>query len=159
VARVERRARGCRFARGIHRGRALRVARELETRLRALVAAQPDDAVARFYLGVIALQSGRAEEADSLFAFVARTTRGAPAARANNNRGLIAASRGDIASAIALFEESRRTRPDLPESYLFEAQVRANAGDLPGARAALEAGLAVSAADPRLLELRSALAR
>jgi spermidine synthase len=133
--------------------------RELETRLRALVAAQPDDAVARFYLGVIALQSGRAEEADSLFAFVARTTRGAPAARASNNRGLIAASRGDIAAAIAFFEESRRTRPDLPESYLFEAQVRANAGDLPGARATLEAGLAVSPADPRLLELRSALAR
>lgn len=134
-------------------------ARELETRLRALVAAQPNDPVARFYLGVIDLQAGRLDAADAHFEFVARTARGAPAARANNNRGLLAGARGDVAAAVAFFEESRRIRPDLPESYLFEAEVRAAAGDVTGARATVDAGLAVAPTDPRLLEQRTALSR
>jgi len=48
--------------------------------------------VARFYLGVLVLQSGRAEDADALFEAVARTARGdAAGARAVLDAGLVAA--------------------------------------------------------------------
>jgi len=132
-------------------------AQRLETRLRAHLASQPNDPVARFYLGVLVLQSGRPDEADALFAEVARSGRGAPAARANNNRGLIAMSRGDWEGAIALFRASRALRGDLPESYLFEARAHADRGDADAARAAIDAGLAAVPADPRLREFAAAL--
>lgn len=132
-------------------------AERLDARLRAHLASQPGDAVARFYLGVLVLQSGRAEEADALFAEVARTARGAAAARANNNRGLIALARGDTEAGVAFFRAARAARPDLPESYLFEARALAEGGDAAGARAVLDAGLVAAPGDTRLRELAAAL--
>ncbi|MFN0149378.1 MAG: fused MFS/spermidine synthase [bacterium] len=132
-------------------------AARLEARLRAYLAAQPDETVARFYLGVLVLQSGRGEEADALFEEVARRAHGAPAARANNNRGLIAMSRGDAEAGIAFFRASRALRPDLPESYLFEARALAERGDAGAALALIDAGLAAAPGDARLREFAATL--
>jgi tetratricopeptide (TPR) repeat protein len=131
---------------------------ELERNLELQLAAQPGDLVARFYLAVMRLQAGRLVEADSLLAEVARAGRGAPAARAYNNRGVIAASRGDWDGALAFFRSARAERPDLADSYLLEARLALDRGDTRGALAAVDSGLAAIPGDPRLLEQRAALA-
>lgn len=118
----------------------------------------PEDPVLIFHLGLVLMQTGRNIEADSLFEKVIGAGRGLLLAQANNNRGILAMRRRDLASGIAFFRASQALRPELPDAYLYEARVLAEAGRAEEALAAIDRGLAANPRDSRLLERRAALA-
>jgi Tfp pilus assembly protein PilF len=64
--------------------------------------------------------------------------------------GLMALAKQDPAGALKAFAEAERILPSSPRPYLFEAQVHAQAGDVPAAIAALRRGLAAAPGSPEL---------
>jgi tetratricopeptide (TPR) repeat protein len=72
------------------------------------------------------------------------------------NLGVLALNAGEIDQAAKRFEESLRSKPDLPGPYLGLAALATRARQFEAARAALERGIAAGAADA---DLRGQLAR
>ncbi|MFN0152582.1 MAG: fused MFS/spermidine synthase [bacterium] len=141
----------------VRMARAGRVA-DAERALRELLARTPGDPVLLFNLGLFLMQSDRDMEADSLFAIVADVGIGSPVVRSRNNRGIIAMRRGDPASALAFFRDARAVRPDLPESYFYEAKVLNGIGQPSDALIVVDQGLVVCPNDPTLIAARAEIA-
>jgi Flp pilus assembly protein TadD len=138
----------------LHRsGRAV----EAERRLVDLLAQAPDDPVVNFNLGLLLMQTGRIDAADSLFALVIDQGVGSPVVRSNNNRGIIAVRRGDVEEGIAFFHRARTLRADLPESYLYEAQILDETGRLDESIAVIERGLEALPGHTTLLQAHQKL--
>jgi len=131
---------------------------EAERVLRDALAKSPSDPVLLFNLGLFLMQANRDLEADSLFAIVADVGIGSPIVRSRNNRGIIAMRRGDPASAVAFFREARALRPDLPESYFYEAKVLNGIGQRADALLIVDQGLAACPNDPTLVAARTEIA-
>lgn len=134
--------------------RAGRVA-EAERVLRDALASSPGDPVLLFNLGLYLMQLNRDAEADTLFAVVADRGMGSPVVRSRNNRGIIAMRRGDPAGAVSYFREARALRPDLPESYFYEAKVLNGIGQQADALVVVDQGLSVCPGDPTLVAARA----
>ena len=128
---------------------------QAEQALREGVAKTPNDEVLLFNLGIFLMQSQREAEADSFFALTIERGIGLPVIRALNNRGIIAMRRGNTDGAIAFFRTARARRPDLPDSYFYEAKVLHGFGRDGEALAIIEQGLALNPDNLLLLTART----
>ena len=141
---------------------------ESEAALRRLLAQSPGFLEARLKLGDVLLETGRAEEADDVFAAAAasagasgdvwvalgeaRLRRGPPRrsgrrgrarpsdspTRAHELRARIALRRGDLSGRGARGAGGAGAGAPAPSSLVLAAEIRARSGDLPGALARLE---------------------
>jgi spermidine synthase len=128
---------------------------EAEQALREGVARTPNDEVLLFNLGIFLMQSQREAEADSFFALTVEHGKGVPVIRALNNRGIIAMRHANSDGAIAFFRSARALRPDLPDSYFYEAKVLHGFGRRGEALALIEQGLALNPDNQMLLKART----
>lgn len=149
--RSEEEAIGIEMARLMGGGRAA----EAEQRLREQITERPDNAGLLFHLGLLLMQTNRAAEADSVFVCVVEHGGGTIAARALNNRGILAMRRRDPEAGLAFFRAAEVLEPTNPEIYHYEARALAGMHRREESLSALRRGLEACPGDPSLLVRRA----
>ncbi|MDI3308093.1 MAG: tetratricopeptide repeat protein [Acetobacteraceae bacterium] len=143
-------------ARALHRSGQLA---EAERRYAALLRKTPDHAEALHLLGVIALQTGRAERgvelgqrgqaAEALASFERAIALAPGFAAAHNSRGLALNELGRLQDALAAFDRAIAPQPGMADAHLNQGAVLAALGRPEEALASFDAALA---RDPGLAE-------
>ena len=114
-----------------------------EALLRKLLIANPNYAMAQNALGHLFLEQGRTEEAENIFAEIARRTTPAPNDQPRSwiaalNLAFMKNSAHDSAAALAILDEARANYPDTWRLIGFESEILRNTGQSEKALALVE---------------------